>query len=159
VKKWLIAASSAAALVLVPCTAALAESSSNTVDRSSFPAAGAVFQCAAPLGDLTAQSGWVTQVIHTSVDGTGVFHITGTLVPHQVTLSDTSGTTYQLSGAEWFGGKVGSDQQPIVLTDTEHFVVRSADGGAVARVSMVGHLSPNGVSFEKNLGTCLPPQG
>lgn len=158
-KKSLLAAVSALALALIPATASSAQPAGNATDHSSFPAAGAVFTCAAPLGDLTATSGVVDQVIHTNVDGAGVFHITGTIVPHEVTLTDGSGALYTLSGASWFGGKVSPDNVPLVLTDTEHFVIHSATGAAVARVSLVSHLGPSGLSFSKNLGTCLPPMG
>jgi hypothetical protein len=158
-KKPLLAAVSAIALALIPATASSARTAGNTTEHTSFPAAGAVFTCAAPLGDLTATSGFVAQSIHTNVDGAGVFHITGTVVPHDVTLTDASGATYTLSGASWFGGKGSGTGVPTVSTDTEHFVIHSATGGLVARVALVEHLSPNGMTFSKNFGTCLPPAG
>ena len=127
--------------------------------HDSFPAKGSTFVC----GDttLTAQTGTVSEVFHENSDSAGMFHFTGTITVHGVTLTDVAGNSYTLSGASWFGGK-GSDPDgtlpPVVSTDTEHFVLHDASGGVYAKVQMVGHLSPNGTEFFFDRGTCLPPQ-
>jgi hypothetical protein len=129
---------------------------STETDHSSFPAAGAVFACQS--GALTAVSGVVDQSIHTTIDGQGIFHITGTIVPHGVTLTDAVGNIYTLSGASWFGGKGSADESSILVsTDTNHFVIHDATGGVYAKVQFVEHLSPNGKSFSFDRGACEEP--
>jgi len=126
--------------------------------RESLPAAGAVFTCQG--GDLTAQTGTVNNVVHGTVDGQGIFHITGTITVHGVTLTDAADNMYTLSGASWFGGKSTDPQgeSTIVATDTEHFVIHNASGGVYAKVQIVEHFSPNGTSFTFDGGSCEPPQ-
>jgi hypothetical protein len=123
--------------------------------HESFPAAGGVFECVG--GDLTVTAGTVDQVIQGAVDAQGIMHITGTITVHGVTLQDADGNTYTVSGAGWFGGKSAGDE-PIVFTDTEFFVIHSADGGVYAKVQAVEHLSPNGKVISFNFGSCEPPQ-
>jgi hypothetical protein len=123
-------------------------------EHDSFPAAGAVFECIG--GDLTATSGTVNQVLQGTLDAQGIFHITGTITTHGVTLQDAAGNAYALSGASWFGGKAaGADL--LVSTDTAHFVIHSADGGVYAKVQAVEHLSPNGKVISFDFGTCEEP--
>lgn len=151
----LLAALSAVGTLTLGMGPAQATASTDT-EHGSFDAAGAVFACQG--GDLTAISGTVDQVVHTTIDGQGVFHITGTIVPHDVTLTDASGDTYTLSGASWFGGKGAADESSILVeTDTAHFVVHDADGGVYAKVQVVEHLSPNGKSFTFDRGACEEP--
>lgn len=127
-------------------------------DHSSFDPTGAVFGCAQ--GDLVVTGGTVDQVFHLNSDGTGIYHATGTLTVHDVTLVDAAGNTYTLSGAGWFGGKSSDpDGNDLILaTDTEHFVIHDASGGVYAKVQMVEHMSPDGTSFAFDRGTCMPPQ-
>ena len=130
----------------------------SVTEHDSFPAAGSVFAC----GDttITAQTGTVSEVFHENSDAAGMFHFTGTITVHGVTLTDEAGNEYTLSGATWFGGK-GSDPEgnlpPVVSTETDHFVLHDASGGVYAKVQMVGHVSPNGKSFFFDRGTCTPP--
>ncbi len=120
-----------------------------------IPAAGGVFTCEG--GDLTVTGGTIDQIIAGTTDSQGIFHITGTVVPHDVTLVDGAGNPYTASGAGWFGGKSAGDEI-IVLTDTEFFVIHSADGGVYAKVQAVEHISPNGKVISFNFGTCEPPE-
>jgi hypothetical protein len=125
-------------------------------DHETINATGDVFTCQS--GDLTVTGGYITQSIEGSVDGHGVFHMTGTIVPHDVTLSDGT-NTYTLSGASWFGSSSSSpDGMPTVATETDHFVIRSADGGVYAKVQLVEHISPNGTMIDFDLGQCEEPQ-
>ena len=118
---------------------------------------GQVFTCSG--GDLTIDSGSISIVQHENVDGQGIFHITGTVTPQDVVLSDAAGNLYSISGAQWFGGKAVSEDTPILFTDTEHFVIHSASGGVYAKVQAVSHFSQNGASFSFDKGSCQPPQG
>jgi hypothetical protein len=117
---------------------------------------GQVFTCAG--GDLTIDSGMISMVQHDSVDGQGIFHITATVTPQGVVLSDADGNTYSISGAQWFGGKALSENEPILFTDTEHFVIHGADGGVYAKVQAVSHFSATGASFSFDKGSCETPQ-
>ena len=123
--------------------------------HESFPAAGGAFECAG--GDLTVTAGTVSQVVQGATDAQGILHITGTITIHGVTLQDAAGNGYTVSGAGWFGGKSAGDEM-IVLTDTEFFVIHSADGGVYAKVQAVEHLSPNGKVISFNFASCEPPQ-
>lgn len=118
---------------------------------------GQVFTCAG--GDLTIDSGSISIVEHENVDGQGIFHITSTITPQDVVLSDAAGNLYSISGAQWFGGKALSEDAPILFTDTEHFVIHSASGGVYAKVQSVTHFSQNGASFSFDKGSCQAPQG
>lgn len=126
--------------------------------RETTSAVGDVFACQS--GDLTVQTGSITTVFHENADNSGTYHFTGTIVPNGVTLSDASGNMYTLSGASWFGGTTtdpNGNSQPIVSTETDHFVIRTASGGVFAKVQVVGHISPNGNMFFFDRGTCEEP--
>jgi hypothetical protein len=136
-------------------TAAPAHGAATTThEHDSFPAEGAVFACIS--GDLTATSGTVDEVIQTAVDARGAVHVTGTITTHDVTLQDTAGHAYTLSGASWFG-LTFAEGQVVVTTNTTHFVIHNADGGVYARVQSVEHLSSNGAGFSFDFGTCEAP--
>jgi hypothetical protein len=117
---------------------------------------GQVFTCTG--GDLTIDSGMISIIQHDNVDGQGIFHVTSTVTPKNVVLSDADGNTYSISGSQWFGGKALSEEEPILFTDTEHFVIRSAGGGVYAKVQAVSHFSATGASFTFDKGSCETPQ-
>lgn len=126
-------------------------------DRQTQHVAGDVFTCKS--GNLTVTSGTITINVHGVQDGNKIFHITGTITPTDVRLTD--GThNYTLSGAEWFGGK-SLDQNgnlTIQSTETDHFVIRRAGGGLFAKVQLVEHWSAQHHSFTFNRGSCTTPQ-
>jgi polyisoprenoid-binding protein YceI len=127
--------------------------------HSSFDPTGATFSCLS--GDLTVVSGTVNEIDHFNTDNLGRVHVTGTITVHDVTLTDEQGNLYRLSGAAWFGATLpdmSDTAEPIVATDTEHFVIRSASGGAFAKVQVVSHISPNGDTFTFDMGSCSPPE-
>jgi glutamate dehydrogenase/leucine dehydrogenase len=148
----------AAAITLIGVGPAGAQTDHFKVHES-IDVAGDVFTCAS--GDITVTGGMISQFVEGTVDAQGIFHITGTIVPHHVTAQDAAGNTYTISGAGWFGLKATGDPEnggmPIVATDTEHFVVHSADGAVYAKVQSVEHLSPNGKVISFDFGACQPP--
>jgi hypothetical protein len=126
------------------------------------PVAEAVFTCNDGT-TFTATSGDAVAVFHESTDPQGGVHVTGTIAPSNVTLSRSSDNlTYRLAGASWFGGNItaGGTQ---VFSDTEHFRLLAPSGGAAGSVSIVSHATvlPDGtvvIEFERNTGTCTPPE-
>jgi hypothetical protein len=135
-----------------------AASATSSTQRTSIDPTGDVFVCRG--GDLTVTGGTVDELFHVNQDAQGVFHITGTSTPHNVTLTDASGNTYTLSGAGWFGAKGTSETDILVATDTEHLVIHTASGGVYAKLQAIQHfnITPTGqvnmVSF--NFGSCQP---
>jgi hypothetical protein len=121
---------------------------------------GAVFSCGATT--YTIVSGTATVLFHESTDASGGMHVTGTIAPKNVTLESSADGTYRLAGASWFGGNVSASGSAD-FTDTEHFVILGSSGGVVANVQIVAHFTQNAngtvtVEFEKNTGTCVPPE-
>jgi hypothetical protein len=122
---------------------------------------GAVFTCADG-STYTVTSGTAVSVFHESTDPAGGDHVTGTIAPTHVTLShSTDDLTYRLAGASWFGGNFRGEGGSF--TDTEHFVIMGPSGGPVANVSITAHFTANAqgvvtVEFEKDSGTCTPPE-
>jgi len=135
-------------------------SATSSTEHRSFDPTGAVFACQG--GDLTVAGGTVYEVFHMNQDAQGIFHATGTITPRHVTLTDTSGNAYTLSGAAWFGAKGPSETDIVVATDTEHFVIHPASGGVYAKVQVIEHINitPGGKVNVKsfNLGSCQSPQ-
>jgi hypothetical protein len=127
-------------------------------DHETVPVAGDVFSCVG--GDLTVTAGTISLVNQGAIDAQGKLHVTGTIVPHNVTLQDAAGNIYTISGADWFGF-TSSDPEGndiVVATDTEHFVIHTASGGVYAKVQVVEHLSPNGKVVSFDFGSCEAPQ-
>ena len=154
-----VAAAGAAAAIGLAAAPAGASAASST-EHTSFDPTGAVFACQG--GDLTVTGGTVYQIFHINQDARGITHVTATITPRQVTLTDASGHAYTLSGAGWFGSKGTSETDLLVTTDTEHFVIHTASGGVYAKVQLVEHVNvtPGGKVNVKsfNLGGCQPPQ-
>ena len=127
-----------------------------------MPVAGAQFTCTDGT-TFTAVSGNAVFLFHESTDARGGDHVTGTVAPSNVTLTHSSDNLlYHLGGASWFGGNTtaGGAQN---FTDTEHFRILGPSGGPVGSVSVVAHTTVNAngtltISFERDTGTCLPPQ-
>ncbi len=121
---------------------------------------GAVFSCGATT--YTVVSGTATSLFHESTDASGGVHVTGTIAPKNVTLESSADGTYRLAGASWFGGNFSASGSAD-FTDTEHFVILGPSGGVVANVQIVAHFTQNAdgtvtVEFEKDTGTCVPPE-
>jgi hypothetical protein len=146
----------AAATVALIGIAGPAQASAMTFhEHDSFDPTGQIFTCSPT--DLTVTGGTVDEYFAGAIDANGVTHFTGTIVPHDVTLTDGT-NTYTLSGASWFGATASSpDAMPTVSTETDHFVIHSATGGVYAKVQVVSHLSPNGTSFTFDGGQCEEP--
>jgi hypothetical protein len=124
--------------------------------HDSFDPTGDVFVCTPT--DLTVTGGIVNESFEGTQDATGAVHFTGTLVPHDVTLTDGT-NTYTLSGSSWFGATAANPEaMPTVSTETDHFVIRNASGGVYAKVQVVMHSSPNGDYFIFDRGSCQEPQ-
>jgi hypothetical protein len=154
----LVCLPAAAATVALIGIAGPAQASAMTFhEHDTIDVTGDVFVCSPT--DLTVTSGYIDETFAGVQDATGATHFTGTIVPHDVTLTDGT-STYTLSGASWFGATAPSsapDAMPTVSTETDHFVIRSASGGVYAKVQVVMHLSPNGNSFTFDRGQCEEP--
>jgi hypothetical protein len=145
----------AAALVLALPAGAAGNAGSTVV--SNFDPTGAVFTC--PGTDYTVLGGTVHSVMHDSFAANGTEHVTGTISPIGVTLTDGSTSTiYRLSGASWFGGNVDPVTGVGEFGDTEFFNIIAPGGGVVAKVAGVEHVFRNGSSFSFNFGACQAPQ-
>ena len=118
---------------------------------------GAVFTC--PDASYTVTGGTVRSIFHDSIAANGSEHVTGTISPIGVTLTDgTTGTVYRLAGASWFGGNFSEVNGTYELTDTEFFNILGPSGGVVARVAGVEHMGSGGSNFSFSFGGCEAPQ-
>ena len=145
----------AAAVALIGLAGPAQASAMAFHEHDSLSVVGDVFVCSPT--NLTVTSGTIDEHFAGVQDATGVFHFTGTIVPHDVTLTDGT-NSYTLSGASWFGFTgADPDGMPTVSTETDHFVIRGATGGVYAKVQVVMHLSPNGNSFDFDRGQCEEP--
>ena len=149
-----IAAMAAAMVLALPAGAA---GNAGTTVVSNFDPTGAVFTC--PSADYTVLGGTVRSIFHDSFGANGSEHVTGTISPIGVTLTDgTTSTIYRLSGASWFGGNFNAVNGKYELTDTQFFNIISPGGGVVAKVAGVEHMGSGGSNFSFNFGACQAPQ-
>src|SRR5437764_2473238 len=153
----ILAALAAAAAALVVTLPASAAGTAGTTQISTFDPTGAVFTC--PGTNYTVTGGIVRSVFHDSIAGNGSEHVTGTISPIGVTLTDgTTSTVYRLSGASWFGGNFNSANGKGEFGDTEFFNILGPRGGVVGRVAGVEHMGSGGANFTFTFGACQPPQ-
>ena len=147
-----LAALLSAATVIGVASPAFAQTSP-TLHETADPT-GAQFTCGAT--ELTITGGTLDSTWHTTVDGRGIYHIGGTNVPHNVTMSDADGSTYGLTGTSRFTGSSTTPDPDglIVATDVDHFVIHSSNGSVVGQVQLVVHLTPNGNFFAIDGGNC-----
>lgn len=149
-----------AAIVAIALVAALPVSAAGNVGStqvSTFDATGAVFTC--PGVNYTVLGGSVLSVFHDSIAGNGSEHVTGTISPTGVTLTDgVTDTVYRLAGASWFGGNLNFVNGKYEFSDTEFFNILGPTGGAVARVAGVEHAGTGGSNFSFSFGQCEAPQ-
>ena len=149
-----VAAVAAALVVALPANAA---GNAGTTQVTTFDPTGAVFTC--PSTNYTVLGGIVRSVFHDSIAANGSEHVTGTISPIGVTLTDgTTSTVYHLAGASWFGGSFNSATGQFVSTDTTHFNILGPSGGVVAKVAGVEHFSSGGSNFQFTFGACQAPQ-
>jgi hypothetical protein len=146
-----VAAVAAALLVALPASAG---SNPNSAQVTTFDPTGAQFTCTN--ATYTAVGGIVQQVMRDSFDATGTEHVTGTITPKGVTLTDGT-SLYRLAGATWFGGSFNETTGHFVFTDTGHFNIVAADGTVVGQVSTVEHGGSNGNGFSFDSGSCEAP--
>lgn len=152
-----IAALAAVVVALVVALPAYAAGNAGTTQVTTFDPTGAVFTC--PTADYTITGGTVRSVFHDSVAGNGSEHVTGTISPVGVTLTDgTTSTAYRLAGASWFGGSFNPVTGRFVSTDTSFFNILGPTGGPVAKVAAVEHMSSGGANFSLTFGPCEAPQ-
>jgi len=144
------AALAVALLLAVPAGAA------DNTQVTSFDATGAVFACVG--GNYTALGGTVKSVFHDSFAANGSEHVTGTITPIGVTLTDgTTNVVYRLAGASWFGGNLNYVNGKYELSDTEFFNIIGPNG-VVAKVAGVEHMGSGGSNFTFEFGQCQSPQ-
>jgi hypothetical protein len=133
-----LAALTVALVVTVPAGAA---GNAGTTQVTTFDPTGAVFTC--PNTNYTVLGGTVRSVMHDSFAANGSEHVTGTIAPIGVTLTDgTTSTVYRLAGASWFGGNINPAAGKYEFADTEFFNILSPSGGVVARVAGVEPAHP-----------------
>jgi len=148
-----LAALAAIAATLVLAIPAGAAGNAGSTVVSSFDPTGAVFTC--PSTDYTVLGGTVRTVMHAN----GSQHVTGTISPIGVTLTDGStSTAYRLSGASWFGGNFNPITGRYETGDTTSFNIIAPGGGVVAKVAAVEHMGTGGSNFSLTFGACQPPQ-
>jgi hypothetical protein len=156
-KAVLLAALAAVAVALVVALPANAAGNAGTTQVSTFDPTGAVFTC--PTTNYTVLGGIVRSVFHDSIAANGSEHVTGTISPVGVTLTDgTTSTVYRLSGASWFGGNFSSVNGKFEFGDTEFFNIIAPGGGVVAKVAGVEHMGSGGSNFSFSFGECQSPQ-
>src|SRR5919197_4121378 len=148
----ILAALAAAAAVLVVALPASAAGNAGTTQVTTFDPTGAVFTC--PGTDYTVLGGTVVSVFHDSFAANGSEHVTGTIAPTGVTLTDgTTSTIYRLAGASWFGGNFNVVNGKYEFTDTEFFNILGPSG-VVAKVAGVEHMGSGGSNFSFSFGQC-----
>ena len=153
----LLVFAAAVTLALAVALPAGAAGSAGTTQVTTFDPTGAVFTC--PDTDYTVQGGIIRSVFHDSIAGNGSEHVTGTIAPIGVTLTDgTTNTVYTLAGASWFGGNFNSANGKGEFGDTQFFNIVAPGGGVVAKVAGVEHMGSGGSNFSFNFGVCEPPQ-
>src|SRR5881396_2243497 len=100
-----LAALAAVAVALVVALPAVAAGNAGSTQVTTFDPTGATFPCTTGTTYTVTGGTVVRSIFHFSTDASGGGHVTGTISPIGVTLTDgTSNTVYRLAGASWFGG-------------------------------------------------------
>jgi hypothetical protein len=148
----------AIAVALVVTMPAGAAGNAGSTQVATFDPTGATFPCSNGT-TYTVTGGTVRSIFHDSFDSAGAEHVTGTIAPNGVTLTDgTSNTVYRLAGASWFGGSFNQSTGQFVTTDTAHFNILGPSGAPVGKVQAVEHFSSGGSNFSLDFGNCQAPQ-
>jgi|SRR5438093_3364851 len=151
-----LTALAAIAVAMVIASPAGAAGNAGSTQVTTFDPTGATFPCTTGV-TYTVTGGIVRSVFHFSGDASGGGHVTGTISPIGVTLTDgTTNTVYRLAGASWFGGNFDTSGN-FVTTDTAFFNILGPSGGPVARVAIVDHMSSRGTNFTLDFGQCQTP--
>jgi hypothetical protein len=146
----------AIAVALVVALPAGAAGNAGSTQVTTFDPTGATFPCTNGT-TYTVTGGTVKSIMHFSTDGSGGGHVTGTISPTGVTLTDgTTNTVYRLAGASWFGGNFTASGN-FVATDTSFFNILGPSGGTVGRVAAVEHSSSGGTNWSFSFGQCSAP--
>src|SRR5437870_13666306 len=141
------------AVALIVALPAGAAGNAGTTQVTTFDPTGAVFTC--PGTDYTVLGGTIRSIFHDSFAANGSEHVTGTISPIGVTLTDgTTDTVYRLAGASWFGGNFNPASGKGEFGDTEFFNILGPSGGEVAEVAGVEHMGRGGGHFASSLGAC-----
>src|SRR2546430_6692689 len=115
-KAAMLAALAAVAVALVVAIPANA-GNAGAAQVTTFDPTGAVFTC--PGTDYTVLGGTIRSVFHDSFAANGSEHVTGTIAPIGVTLTDgTTSTVYRLAGASWVGGNLYYVNGKYEVSDT-----------------------------------------
>jgi len=155
--RYIAALAALVAVALVVATSASAAGNAGTTQVTTFDPTGAVFTC--PGTDYTVLGGTIRSVFHDSFAANGSEHVTGTISPIGVTLTDgTTDTVYRLAGASWFGGNLDYVNGKYEFADTEFFNILGPSGGVVAKVAGVEHMGSGGSNFSFAFGPCEAPQ-
>lgn len=153
-----LAAAAVVAVALIAAMPANAAGNAGSTQVTTFDPTGAVFTCSDGT-NYTILGGSVTSVMHLSTAANGSQHVTGTIAPTGVTLTDgTTSTVYRLAGATWFGGNFNQSTGQFEFSDTGHFNILGPSGGPVGTVRTVEHMGSNGSSFSLDFGNCQQPQ-
>src|SRR2546423_11534263 len=127
----ILAALAVVAVALVVALPASAAGNAGTTQVTTFDPTGAVFTC--PGTNYTVLGGTIRSVFHDSFAANGSEHVTGTIAPIGVTLTDgTTSTVYRLAGASWFGGNVNQANGKAEFGDTQVFNILAPHRGAAA---------------------------
>ena len=141
---------------LVVAVSASAAGNAATTQVTTLDPTGAVVTC--PDTHYTVVGGTVRVVSHDGTAGNGSEHLTIKRVPIDVTLGDgTTSTIYRLVGANSASGNVSVVTGRFEFSDVTFFNILAPNGGVVARVADVLHVSPGG-GFEFKFGDCEAPQ-
>jgi hypothetical protein len=154
--KAFLVAVAVCAVALVVALPAVAAGNAGSTQVTTFDPTGATFPCTTGT-TYTVTGGTVRSIFHFSTDASGGGHVTGTISPIGVTLTDgTSNTVYRLAGASWFGGNFDAAGN-FVTTETEFFNILGPSGGPVAKVAAVEHSSSGGANWSFDFGQCSAP--
>jgi hypothetical protein len=154
--KAVLSALAVIAVALIVALPAGAAGNAGSTQVTTFDPTGATFPCTNGT-TYTVTGGTVRSIMHFSTDAAGGGHVTGTISPTGVTLTDgTSNTVYRLAGASWFGGNFSAAGN-FVATDTAFFNILGPSGGPVAKVAAVEHSSSDGANWSFNFGQCSTP--
>jgi hypothetical protein len=115
---------------------------------------GAVFPCAG--GDLTVTSGYLIHDVRYTVDAQGVYHVSLTSIPRNLTLTDGA-ATYTITGADHQQASFPADPNaPFDFHAGDNLEVHTATGALYAQVRLLIHIQADH-TFGWDVGSCSIP--